>query len=181
MTGDTLKRVRSVRKWLEKAETSYNNDKQISGELNLIMAQAEMQRLKEADPRGQRRRAWGFRAAALCGALLVIGGASFIQDLWRDPSPAAVSASDQRDSTWSEGAPAPEAAPKSENTVSSKTEEAVPPEESHAAPAPSEPPADAHSPSNMARNAASPPVPVMSQKEIQSVVGEAGRALRGQS
>ena len=46
MPGDKLKRVKSVKKWLDKAENSYLNNKDISGELNLMMAQAEMQRLK---------------------------------------------------------------------------------------------------------------------------------------
>lgn len=42
MPGDKLKRVKSVKKWLDKAENSYLNNKDISGELNLMMAQAEM-------------------------------------------------------------------------------------------------------------------------------------------
>ena len=50
MPGDKLKRVKSVKKWLDKAENSYLNNKDISGELNLMMAQAEMQRLKETHP-----------------------------------------------------------------------------------------------------------------------------------
>lgn len=178
MTGDTLKRVRSVRKWLEKAETSYTNDKQISGELNLIMAQAEMQRLKEADPKGQWRRAWGFRAAALCSALAVIGGASLIQDFWTEPSPSTVSASEQREETWREENPvSPKISPEIGKEVSQKPHDEAPRGESQASPAPADSPAQP----DMARNAAPPPVPVMSQKEIQSVVGEAGRALRGQS
>ena len=45
MSGDTLKRVKSVKRWLEKAENSYSNHKELTGEMNLIMAQAEMQRL----------------------------------------------------------------------------------------------------------------------------------------
>ena len=39
MPGDKLKRVKSVKKWLDKAENSYLNNKDISGELNLMMAQ----------------------------------------------------------------------------------------------------------------------------------------------
>lgn len=47
MSGDIVKRVQAVRKWLEKAEHSYSSHKEITGEINLIMAQAEMQRLNE--------------------------------------------------------------------------------------------------------------------------------------
>jgi len=49
MSGDTLKRVKSVKRWLEKAENSYSNHKELTGEMNLIMAQAEMQRLNQLD------------------------------------------------------------------------------------------------------------------------------------
>lgn len=37
MPGDKLKRVKSVKRWLDKAENSYSNNKDISGELNLMM------------------------------------------------------------------------------------------------------------------------------------------------
>lgn len=178
MTGDTLKRVRSIRRWLEKAEKSYDSDKKISGELNLIMAQAEMQRLKEADPKGERRRVWGFRIAAFCAALAVIGAASFLQDLWMTPAPSAVSASESREAaqpvTASTTRPEPEEAQPAAPARS--VEESVPAASEEAAlPAPAAAPAPA--PVQYTQPAA----PVMSQQEIQSVVGEAGRALRGQS
>ena len=56
MSGDTLKRVKSVKRWLEKAENSYSNHKELTGEMNLIMAQAEMQRLKEVRGTSPRRK-----------------------------------------------------------------------------------------------------------------------------
>ena len=108
MPGDKLKRVKSVKRWLDKAENSYSNNKDISGELNLMMAQAEMQRLKETH--------------------LVLS--ETVQ-----PTVAATESSNTD--------PVP--------TKSIQTE------------------------------APAPVLPVMSQSEIQSVVGEAGRALRGQS
>ena len=42
MPGDKVNRVKSIRKWLEKAEKSYSSHKELSGELNLIMARADM-------------------------------------------------------------------------------------------------------------------------------------------
>ena len=60
MVGDKLRRVKSVKKWLDKAEQSYSSDKEISGEINLIMAQAEMQRLKEVHPYRNVKK-WGIR------------------------------------------------------------------------------------------------------------------------
>ena len=38
MPGDKLNRVKSVKKWLDKAENSYSNNKDISGELNLNLS-----------------------------------------------------------------------------------------------------------------------------------------------
>ena len=59
MSGDTLKRVKSVKRWLEKAENSYSNHKELTGEMNLLMAQAEMQRLKEVRGTSPRRAGCG--------------------------------------------------------------------------------------------------------------------------
>lgn len=41
------KRVKAARQWLEKAEASLGQDAGIRGELNLLLAQAEMQKLRE--------------------------------------------------------------------------------------------------------------------------------------
>ena len=68
MSGDKIKRVRAVRKWLEKAEDSYSSHKEINGEINLIMAQAEMQRLNETHKYVSVRH-WAMRLFALCVAL----------------------------------------------------------------------------------------------------------------
>ena len=64
MSGDIVKRVQAVRKWLEKAEHSYSSHKEITGEINLIMAQAEMQRLNETHKNSKVRR-WMLRPWAL--------------------------------------------------------------------------------------------------------------------
>ena len=79
MSGDKLKRVKSVKYWLNKAEDSYEKDKNMSAEINLIMAQAEMQRLKEkhAIPL---IRTWGIRFSALFVALFLYGGVNFVLD-----------------------------------------------------------------------------------------------------
>lgn len=39
---DTVHRVRAVRSWLEKAEASFDEESDIKGELNLMLAEAEM-------------------------------------------------------------------------------------------------------------------------------------------
>ena len=125
MPGDKLKRVKSVKRWLDKAENSYSNNKDISGELNLMMAQAEMQRLKETHSH-EKAKKWGIRFSAMAAAAVLFIGFSNLFSANADNTD-----------------PVP--------TKSIQTE------------------------------APAPVLPVMSQSEIQSVVGEAGRALRGQS
>lgn len=73
MSGDIVKRVQAVRKWLEKAEHSYSSHKEITGEINLIMAQAEMQRLNETHKNSKVRR-WMLRISAMGAAFAVFLG-----------------------------------------------------------------------------------------------------------
>lgn len=160
---DKLKRVRAIRKWLEKAENSYTSNKDISGEINLIMAQAEMQRLKETE-KPHPVRVWGKRGLALFAALAIVGGAALIR--------YELKAHDARVTARAKAAVMQMFSKEKEET-----------EETPAAPA-----APASAPIEGAGNAAevsapaeeSAPAPVMSEAEIASVVGEAGRALRGQ-
>ena len=164
MTGDKLKRVQAVRKWLEKAEQSFTLHRDISGEWNLIMAQAEMQRLRETDRAGRRRRLWGSRVLALAAAAALFSGYSLWQSYREEPVP--ISAVVPAEQTAAAPEPARESPPLPEAAaVSAAGTETVPakPQETPAASA-----------------AASPPA-ALSEWEIQSVVGEAGRALRGQS
>lgn len=46
--------VRSVKRWLEKAEQSYDSKADIQGELNLMLAEAEMKNLRKNHAAGQR-------------------------------------------------------------------------------------------------------------------------------
>ena len=63
--------VRSAKKWLEKAEKSFDNQATVQGELNLMLAEAEMENLRKK--RGRRSRLQTAAAAMLC--LLCLGGA----------------------------------------------------------------------------------------------------------
>ena len=47
---DTVHRVRAVRSWLEKAEASFDKESDIKGELNLMLAEAEMKNLRKHHP-----------------------------------------------------------------------------------------------------------------------------------
>ncbi len=158
---DKLKRVRAIRKWLEKAENSYTSHKDISGEINLIMAQAEMQRLKETE-KPHPIRVWGKRGLALFAALAIVGGAALIRYELKAHdarvtarAKAAVMQMFSKEKEETKEVPAAPAIPAPIEGAETAAEVSAPAEESV-------------------------PAPVMSEAEIASVVGEAGRALRGQ-
>ena len=160
---DKLKRVRAIRKWLEKAENSYTSNKDISGEINLIMAQAEMQRLKETE-KPHPVRVWGKRGLALFAALAIVGGAALIR--------YELKAHDARVTARAKAAVMQMFSKEKEETKETPVAPAAP------APAPIEAAGNAAEVSAPVEESAS--APVMSEAEIASVVGEAGRALRGQ-
>lgn len=169
MPGDKLKRVKSVKRWLDKAENSYSNNKDISGELNLMMAQAEMQRLKETHPHEKAKR-WGIRLSAMAAAAVLFIGFSNLFSANADKSPVI-----SRETTVSkEEVPKVPEVPEDKNLVLSETVQpaVAATESSNTDPIPTK---------SIQTEAPAPVLPVMSQSEIQSVVGEAGRALRGQS
>ena len=166
---DKLKSVRAIRKWLEKAENSYTDHKDISGELNLIMAQAEMQRLKETE-KPHPVRIWGKRGLALFAALSIVGGGALIR--------YELKAHDARVTARAKAAVMQMFSKEKETDTKDKPQEIVPAKveevkaEEYTEVAPAAESAEATD--------APVPAPVMSESEIASVVGEAGRALRGQ-
>lgn len=169
MPGDKLKRVKSVKRWLDKAENSYSNNKDISGELNLMMAQAEMQRLKETHPH-EKAKKWGIRLSAMAAAAVLFIGFSNLFSANADKSPVI-----SRETTVSkEEVPKVPKVPEDKNLVLPETVQptVAATESSNTDPVPTK---------SIQTEAPAPVLPVMSQSEIQSVVGEAGRALRGQS
>lgn len=180
MSGDTLKRVKSVKRWLEKAENSYSNHKELTGEMNLIMAQAEMQRLKEVRGTSPRRK-WLLRGGALAVAGLLFLGASLLKDsLFPPPVPAkpaqtVVTTSPKTPKPVEEAVQKAEEVPAPVETVmTEQVETKQAPEASKAAPVVSTP-----VPAPIKAAAPKPAAPALSDQEIQRVVGEAGRALRG--
>ena len=181
MSGDTLKRVKSVKRWLEKAENSYSNHKELTGEMNLIMAQAEMQRLKEVRGTSPRRK-WLLRGGALAVAGLLFLGASLLKDsLFPPPVPAkpaqtVVTTSPETPKPVEEAVQKAEEVPAPVETVmTEQVETKQAPEAPKAAPVVITP-----APAPVEVSAVTKPeVPALSDQEIQCVVGEAGRALRG--
>lgn len=186
MSGDKVKRVQAVRKWLEKAEHSYSSHKEITGEINLIMAQAEMQRLNETHKNSALRR-WLLRAGAMGAAFTLFLG---MNALWNMLNPSAEEPERPVQIVIHEKERAPEGGAEDMKVSAagedkSLSEAAAQPEQ-RAEPAPAPvytPPAavETKPAPSMAPAPAPKPAPPLSDREIQSVVGEAGRALRGQA
>lgn len=73
-TGDNMeKRIRSVKTWLDKAEQAYADDSATKGQLQLMLAQAEMQHLNEKRTPALWQRL-GYWPIAVGLALLLGGG-----------------------------------------------------------------------------------------------------------
>jgi hypothetical protein len=191
MSGDKVKRLRAVRKWLEKAENSYSSHKEITGEINLIMAQAEMERLKETHGNSKSR-----KRVLQMGALIAAFGVFLgLNAIWQVLEPSSektavpVQVVQEKETVpavkQEETEPSPMAAETVE-TAAPVVQEPVytAPEEPAPQPVVSQPVVPAPQPvvttPPVRTAAAASPKPALSDKEIQSVVGEAGRALRGQ-
>ena len=63
-------RVNAAKRWLAKAEEEFSNERPMRGELNLMLAEAELKRLKESEP--TRRRAWMRHGAAFGIAAVLV-------------------------------------------------------------------------------------------------------------
>ena len=184
MSGDKVKRVRAVRKWLEKAESCYSSHKEVTGEINLIMAQAEMERLKETRRNGKGRKR-ALQIAALFAAFGVFLG---LNAIWQalEPSKESMTPPVQ---VVQEKEPAPAVKKEEPEASSAPTETVDPGISAQPEPVYTVPEQPVPQPAAVTPQPAAPPVrtaaaaapkPALSDKEIQSVVGEAGRALRGQ-
>jgi len=184
MPGDKISRVRAIRKWLEKAEKSFSSQKNLSGELNLIMARAEIQRLDEVHKWANTKK-WCIRTGTFIIAITIFIGGSFFHkginvtsdNIRKDNSEVesqflvdtakGISITTSSDIVKQENIDYADtqlnSVEASEIAINSQGyEESI---ENHMSIA-SEHMIESNS--------------IMSAREIQSVVGEAGRALRGQ-
>jgi hypothetical protein len=78
-----LKRhISAAKEWLGRAEKSLDQDNEVKGDLNLMLAQAELQRAKESkDMRKKSFLPWRHIASALVAVLLVWGGLGMMRDI----------------------------------------------------------------------------------------------------
>ncbi|MDY3974469.1 hypothetical protein [uncultured Veillonella sp.] len=78
------KKIRSVKTWLDKAEQAYADDSTAKGQLQLMLAKAEMQHLDEQQDSTKRYKLFFIGAVLL--ALLVVLGVYFINTLDNKPA-----------------------------------------------------------------------------------------------
>lgn len=86
---DTVHRVRAVRSWLEKAEASFDEESDIKGELNLMLAEAEMKNLRKHHPVSRNWLRAGAMVTAFC---LALGGWYALRLTGQEERPPAVEA-----------------------------------------------------------------------------------------
>lgn len=86
---DTVHRVRAVRSWLEKAEASFDEESDIKGELNLMLAEAEMKNLRKHHPVS---RNWLRAGAMVTAFFLALGGWYAFRLTGQEERPPAVEA-----------------------------------------------------------------------------------------
>ena len=174
--------VRAAREWLGRAEDSLDRAEDVRGDLNLMLAQAELTRAQEVE-RPRPSVFWTRRLAPLCAAALIAGGGLWA---WRSAVPQAPPPIMER--RTEEAAASTDAAQLRRDPVPLPQADSVPVrEESALEPSISEteygePPEEA---------AASPPEPEISQEprpdtggarlpseEMQRLMNSAGQSLR---
>lgn len=186
---DTVHRVRAVRSWLEKAEASFDEESDIKGELNLMLAEAEMKHLRKHHPVSKN---W-LRVSALVTAFcLAVGGWYAFRMINQEEPPPTTEAVVHEPAAGNElgqkpvdmAAPVVEPAPAGgvQPPVQERPAPAsVPP----AIPAGDEPPVQ---PAATAAAVPEPPAPapvltekkaVLSDRQVQATVQEARHTLRG--
>ena len=188
---DTVHRVRAVRSWLEKAEASFDEESDIKGELNLMLAEAEMKNLRKHHPVSRNWLRAGAMVTAFC---LALGGWYAFRLTGPEERPPAVEAVVQETAAGNEAdrdpvdTAAPVAEPVPTGSVQPPVQEGPAPV---AASAPPAAPAGDEPPVQPAATAAAVPEPpaaapvrgerkaVLSDRQVQATVQEARHTLRG--
>ena len=166
---DTVHRVRAVRSWLEKAEASFDEESDIKGELNLMLAEAEMKNLRKHHPVS---RNWLRAGAMVTAFFLALGGWYAFRLTGQEERPPAVEAVVQDTAAGNEAGQDPVdtaafvAEPVPEGSVQ-------PPVQEGTVPAAAVPGTPAAAPVRVERKA------VLSDRQVQATVQEARHTLRG--
>lgn len=175
--------VRSAKKWLEKAERSFDNQATVQGELNLMLAEAEMENLRQQH--GNRLRLRIAVVVALC--LLCLGGTVLKHQLTeKRPIPIEKTTAEATMPALSKKIPAPAVEAVPEETVSPVLDST---EASDKETNPAGPILQAETGREMSQAETKPiPVqhktvpaakPILTEQQVQEVVQDARHSLRG--
>ncbi len=77
--------VRAAREWLGRADESLGRADDVRGDLNLMLARAELTRARETE-RPAAAVLWSRRLAPLCAAVLIAGGGFWLADRGKPPA-----------------------------------------------------------------------------------------------
>lgn len=164
---ELVRRVETARRWLEQAEHSFHDETPLKGELNLLLAQAEMQKLREDRGMSRQWQHWQ-RALALVTALVMVSGFGWWWQRDDDaPAPVTAPAAVVKTVPLERLAALPQAA------VSQVAQQA--PAVSAAVPETSAPAVHAPPP---VKTAPAAPAVTLAPDEMQSVVSDAAKVLR---
>ena len=199
-TGDNMeKRIRSVKTWLDKAEQAYADDSATKGQLQLMLAQAEMQHLNEkrAPALWQRLGYWSIAV----GLALLVGGGYYAwqhQGDVKNTAPVMEEQSQPMSETPHSNMPAVSQTPtnsvdapnRTGGTVNASAEtatadtnqnvEAVTTQADNAVATPQATEEAVQTATPESQTSESVAAPVISTTQIQEAVREGGRSLRGQ-
>ncbi|WP_279018611.1 hypothetical protein [Megasphaera elsdenii] len=191
---DTVHRVRAVRSWLEKAEASFDKESDIKGELNLMLAEAEMKNLRKHHPVSK---GWLRTGAVITALFLVLGGwygfhlygQGATPPVMGTATPAPAAGKESGQDSAAKAAPATEPVPA--EVVRPPAQQAIPaPPVEPAAPAIPDRDEPTVQPAATAVTEPKPPAPapvrtetkaVLSDRQVQATVQEARHTLRGTS
>lgn len=176
--------VRAAREWLGQAEHSLDNKEDIRGDLNVMLAQAELQRAKETKELMPMQR-WLYRLAPVAAAVILVMGSLLF---WHWQQPRSVAAPIQPPVLMAAPAgaaapPAAAAAPQPALQAEAVVTPAISPERQLESP---EMPAVSSMQEQPAAPQAAAPAPVekqavyMPSENLQKLMCSAGKSLRAQ-
>lgn len=185
---DSKKRIQAAKTWLAKAEKAYAEDSSAKGQLQVMLAKAELRRLEESTTPSLWRR--NSKVFVALGCVVMIGVAYIFGPLVHQPMPAAPKPIDTTTLTKTTAPPmVSPAATKVDTPLKSDTVVAPPAPNASASQEATSPTTSASTASvadetqrvdATVQKSAVTETSIMSDSQIRAAVRDGGRSLRGQ-
>lgn len=183
---DSKKRIRAAKDWLSKAEQAYAEDSSAKGQLQVMLAKAELRRLEESGAPSLWRRNRKTLVALCC--VVIIGVVYVLGPLSKPPAPPASFTETVSTENPTPTATSPATTATMNTSSQSDTATAMPApkttasQDASATPtsAPSDSVATTHSADTTLQKSAVNETSIMSDSQIRAAVRDGGRSLRGQ-